>query len=91
MGEKVLKIIPTESGSGATSFVQTQKGCYMAKVGERHWINYRIPNHYRFHSAKLHPRYMDFVNFYTGMHYGMRSQQPLFTLGLRYIRRKWIK
>ncbi len=35
LGEKVLNIIPTESGSGATSFVQTQTGCYIAKAGER--------------------------------------------------------
>ncbi len=35
LGEEVLIIIPTECGSGATSIVQTQKGRYIAKVGER--------------------------------------------------------
>lgn len=35
LGEKVLSIVPAESGSGTASIVQTDKGRCIAKVGER--------------------------------------------------------
>jgi hypothetical protein len=35
LGEKVLSIVPAESGSRTASIVQTDKGRYIAKVGER--------------------------------------------------------